>query len=107
VAVVGRGVECSGYADLVASGVVITGGTTILEGMPELAEQVLNMPVRRGLPRGIGGLVDVVKSPKFATGVGLVLYGAKHDERDLFKVRDEGAFHKVKRRFKEWFKEIV
>ena len=50
----------------------------ILDGMPELAEQVLGLPVRRGAPRGVGGLVDVVKSPMYATGVGLVLYGAKN-----------------------------
>ena len=58
--------------ELLASGVVITGGSTLLAGMPEMAEEVLGMPVRRGMPRGIGGLVDVVKSPMYATGVGLV-----------------------------------
>ena len=102
-----REIEQSGYADLIASGVVITGGTTILEGMPELAEQVLQMPVRRGLPRGVGGLVDVVKSPKYATGVGLVLYGAKNPEKDLFTIREEKVFQKVKRRMVSWFREIV
>jgi len=56
---------------------VITGGTTLLDGMPELAEQVLGLPVRRGAPQGVGGLVDVVKSPGYATGVGLVRYGAQ------------------------------
>ncbi|OIP31660.1 MAG: cell division protein FtsA [Deltaproteobacteria bacterium CG2_30_63_29] len=106
-ALVFREIEQSGYADLIASGVVITGGTTILEGMPELAEQVLQMPVRRGLPRGVGGLVDVVKSPKYATGVGLVLYGAKNPEKDLFTIREEKVFQKVKRRMVSWFREIV
>lgn len=106
-ALVHREILHSGYEDLIASGVVITGGTTILEGMPELAEQVLQMPVRRGLPKGIGGLVDVVKSPKFATGVGLVLYGASSPFKNLFKIREEKVFHKVKRRMKEWFREIV
>jgi cell division protein FtsA len=75
----------SGFNERVASGVVITGGATIMEGMPELAEQVFELPVRIGLPAGIGGLVDVVNSPMYATGVGLVLYGfesqnsAKHN----------------------------
>jgi len=67
----------TGYADMLASGVVITGGTTMLDGMPEHAEQIFQLPVRRGAPTGIGGLIDVVRSPSYATGVGLVKYGAK------------------------------
>ncbi len=66
----------TGYGDMLASGAIITGGTTLLDGMPELAEQILGLPVRRGAPTGIGGLVDVVKSPSYSTGVGLVKYGA-------------------------------
>ena len=58
-----REIEKNEYDDKLASGVVITGGSTILEGMPELAEEVLGMPVRRGAPMGVGGLVDVVRSP--------------------------------------------
>ena len=65
----------TGYADMLASGAIITGGTTLLDGMPELAEQVLGLPVRRAAPIGIGGLIDVVKSPAYSTGVGLVKYG--------------------------------
>ncbi|MBW2465089.1 MAG: cell division protein FtsA [Deltaproteobacteria bacterium] len=67
----------TGYGDMLAAGVVITGGTTLLDGMPELAEHVLGLPVRRGAPVGIGGLIDVVRSPAFSTGVGLVKYGAE------------------------------
>lgn len=96
----------SGYDDRIASGVVITGGSTILEGMPELAEQVFNMPVRRGTPRAIGGLVDVVKSPMYATGVGLVIAGSKGNDTHRFKVRESNIYHKVKGRMKEWFGEI-
>jgi len=66
----------TGYGDMLAAGVIITGGTTLLEGMPELAEQVLGMQVRRGLPTGVGGLADVVRSPAYATAVGLVRHGA-------------------------------
>lgn len=77
-ALVKREIQKSGYADLLASGVVITGGTSALDNITELAEDVLKLPVRRGQPSGIGGLVDVVRSPAHATGVGLVLHGAKH-----------------------------
>ncbi|MDH5491676.1 MAG: cell division protein FtsA [Myxococcales bacterium] len=66
----------TGFSDMLASGAVITGGTTQLDGMPELAEQLLGLPVRRGAPTGVGGLIDVVKSPAYATGVGLVKVGA-------------------------------
>ncbi|WP_373044212.1 cell division protein FtsA [Vulgatibacter sp.] len=103
-----REVERCGYQDLLASGVVITGGSTLLAGMPELAEEVLGLPVRRGLPRGIGGLVDVVKSPMYATGVGLVQYGARNLEMRNFKIRggDDNVYKKVGKRMKEWFAEI-
>jgi cell division protein FtsA len=96
----------SGYEDRIASGVVLTGGSVILEGMPELAEQVFNTPVRRGAPRGIGGLVDVVKSPMYATGVGLVIWGSKTQASSRFKVRESNIYAKVKDRMKEWFGEI-
>ncbi len=77
-------IQKCGFEDLLAAGVVITGGSTLLAGMPELAEEVLGLPVRRGMPRGIGGLVDVVKSPMYATGVGLVVVrGATHQDRRL------------------------
>ncbi len=96
----------SGLEDRISSGIVLTGGSVILEGMPELAEQVFNMPVRRGAPRGIGGLVDVVKSPMYATGVGLVIWGSKTQANSRFKVRDANLYAKVKDRMKEWFGEI-
>ena len=74
---VGHVIAETGFADMLASGAVVTGGTTQLDGMPELAEQILGLPVRRGAPCGVGGLMDVVKSPSYATGVGLVKYGAE------------------------------
>ena len=86
---------------------MITGGSTLLAGMPELAEEVLGLPVRRGMPRGIGGLVDVVKSPMYATGVGLVVYGAQQQaESPYFRIRDENVYRKVKGRMREWLGEI-
>jgi cell division protein FtsA len=96
----------SGYEDMIASGVVLTGGSTLLEGMPELAEQVFNLPVRRGVPKGIGGLVDVVKNPLHATGVGLVLYGSRNQGSRIFKNREDNVYHKVKERMREWIEEI-
>jgi cell division protein FtsA len=93
--------------EVLASGVVITGGSTLLSGMPEMAEEVLGTPVRRGLPRGIGGLVDVVKSPMYATAVGLVIYGSQQQvESPYFRIRDENVYRKVKVRMKEWLGQI-
>ncbi|MFL6622616.1 MAG: cell division protein FtsA [Sulfurifustaceae bacterium] len=67
----------SGFEDVLGSGVVITGGSSKMEGMVDLAEEVFHMPVRLGIPQYIGGLKSVVQNPIFATGVGLVLYGAR------------------------------
>ncbi len=101
-----REIVKSGFEDVIASGVVITGGTCILPGMPELAEQIFNLPVRRGVPRDIGGLTDVVNSPIYATGVGLVKYGSKNLQISNFKIGQENVFDKVIRRMKEWFGEF-
>ncbi|MDA8099272.1 MAG: cell division protein FtsA [Nitrospiraceae bacterium] len=68
----------TGSEDMIASGVVLTGGTALMEGMQDAAEKYLGMPVRRGAPKNIGGITDIVNSPVYATGVGLVLYGAEH-----------------------------
>ena len=66
----------SGYFDGLAAGAVITGGATAMEGVADVAEHILGIPCRRGAPTKIGGLVDVVRSPSYATGVGLVMFGA-------------------------------
>src|SRR5512140_675572 len=86
-----REIQKAGQEDLLASGVVLTGGSTNLHGMAELAEEVLGLPVRRGLPRGIGGLTDVVKSPQHATAVGLLLYGARQGRGDFKRSLNGGA----------------
>ncbi|MEE9569924.1 MAG: cell division protein FtsA, partial [Candidatus Binatia bacterium] len=70
-----REIAKSGQEDSLASGMVMTGGSTLLPGMIEMAEEIFNMPVRMGIPSHVGGLIDVVSSPAYATGVGLVLYG--------------------------------
>ncbi len=96
----------SGFEENLASGVVLTGGSTMLAGMPELAEQVFDLPVRRGVPRGVGGLVDVVRSPLYATGVGLVIHGSRTMQETRFKIKDDGVYFKVKERMKNWMLEI-
>jgi cell division protein FtsA len=103
---VNREIVRSGYEDLIASGAVITGGSTILAGMPELAEQIFNLPVRRGMPNGIGGLTDVVSSPKHATGVGLVKYGSRNLQSKNFMIGQDNIFDKVARRMKDWLGEF-
>jgi len=103
-----RNIAETGYSDLLASGVVITGGATILEGMVEVAEEVLGMPVRRGAPMGVGGLVDVVKSPVYATGAGLVMYGAQHSASAMHRpIRGSLRDAPMLRRMKEWLREIL
>lgn len=97
----------SGFADLISSGVVLTGGATIMEGVPELAERVFHLPVRRGLPSGVGGLVDVVSSPMYATGVGLLLYGQKcRLQGRNHTLNGHGVFDRVLSRMKAWFGEF-
>ena len=98
---VNREIHRSGMEDLISAGVVLTGGTALLPGIEELGEQVFEMPVRVGRPNGVGGLVDVVSSPMFATGVGLVLWGRKNYFRRGFRVRDNNLFHKIWDRIKE------
>ncbi|HYA14758.1 MAG TPA: cell division protein FtsA, partial [Syntrophales bacterium] len=96
----------SGYEDILAAGVVLTGGTSIMEGITELAEHVFNMPVRRGCPTGVGGLTDVVNSPMYATGVGLVLYGSKTLSKDALRESEANIFKKMMHKMKKWFLEF-
>ena len=96
----------SGYEDILAAGVVLTGGTALLEGITELAEQIFNMPVRRGRPTGSGGLNDVVNSPMYATGVGLVLYGSKHISKNAFIQGSGSLFVNMFKKIKKWFLEF-
>ncbi|MBN1282998.1 MAG: cell division protein FtsA [Proteobacteria bacterium] len=96
----------SGYEDMLAAGVVLTGGTSSLEGAGELAEQIFNLPVRKGLPKRIGGLVDVVKNPMYSTAVGLTQLGSNNRDEQRFKVRDRNIYNKVKGRMKELLGEI-
>ena len=96
----------SSYKDRLNAGVVITGGTALLEHIVDLTEQIFDLPVRRGQPTGIGGLTDVVNSPIYATGVGLVKYGSRNMQTRNFVIGDENLFDRVTRRMKEWFGEF-
>ena len=97
----------SGHRDIITSGIVLTGGSSIMRGMEEAAERIFELPVRKGLPISIGGLVDVVNSPMFATAVGLLFYGMekaqKGENRSLAGTR---VFNKVFTRMKEWMEEF-
>jgi len=93
----------AGMEERVASGVVITGGSAIMEGIPEAAERVMEFPARRGVPMNIGGLVDVVNSPMYATGVGLVLFGAQEGRTGKGKRLAGGnMFTNILGRMKDW-----
>lgn len=96
----------SGYHEMLSGGVVLTGGSTILEGTVELAEMVFDMPVKRGLPAGVGGLRDVVNSPKFATAVGLLKYGARHSNKARYPIRDVNIYDKIKGSMRTWIKDL-
>jgi cell division protein FtsA len=67
----------SGFEDLIAAGIVLTGGTSKMEGVVELAEEIFHMPVSIGHPQGVTGLTDIVRNPIYSTAVGLLMYGAK------------------------------
>jgi len=90
------------FLGAIPCGIVLTGGSSALEGLPELAEEIFELPVRRGTPRGIGGLVDRVQGPEFATGVGLAIWGSKRRTRPRFRVYDGSTFRKVRARMREW-----
>ncbi len=93
-----------GLEDRIPSGVVLTGGCSALDGVADLAEEIFETPVRHGIPSRVGGLQDVVRGPMYATGVGLVLFGASQDrENTRFRIRDDSIFGRVKQRMRDWF----
>ncbi len=92
----------SGFEDLIAGGVVMTGGSSKMEGLIDLAEEVFHMPVRLGAPQYVTGLVDVVRNPIHATGVGLLLFG--HRNRPVrIPENSRGSFKAAWDRMKSWF----
>jgi cell division protein FtsA len=102
-----REVYRAGLENSIPSGLVLTGGTSLLEGTTEIAESVFNLQTRLGKPQGITGLVDVVNNPMYATGVGLVLYGAKNQTEKKFRIRDAHIFNRIVTQMKRWFKDVV
>ncbi len=96
----------SGIYDALASGVVLTGGSTIMDGMVELAENIFEMPVRRGFPDKIGGLTDLVNSPAYSTVVGLLLFGAKNIGKKTYSKAHSDNMGKIFDKIKGWLKDF-
>jgi cell division protein FtsA len=99
-----REIMRAGMKEYITSGVVLTGGSALLEGISSVAESVFEVPVRVGTPQGISGLVDVVNNPMYATGVGLVVYGSKNQETKKFRIRDTNIFNRIMKRMRGWFR---
>ena len=99
-----RELRASGFEELLSSGIVLTGGSASMQGMVELGEEVFHMPVRLGVPTYSGGLAEVVRNPRFSTGVGLLVSGLEQKKRDehvrLHTANFKGVFEKMA----SWFK---
>ncbi len=89
-----------------ATGAVLTGGSMMMKGTVELAEKILGMPVRLGIPMEVGGLKDIIGNPIYSTGVGLVQYGLDNNENKKIRIRDENIFRTVLDSMKNWFHEF-
>ncbi len=104
----GLEVKRAGLMEQVAAGIVVTGGSSAMAGVPELAEQLFDLPVRLGIPSGVGGLKEVVSSPMHATGVGLVLYGAAHlDQHRFSRSSEQSLVDKIIKRMRQWFSDFL
>lgn len=92
----------SGYEDLIPAGIVLTGGTSKMEGVAELAEEIFHMPVRLGSPQNVSGLKDIVKNPIYSTGVGLLIYGLRQ-QAQLGKSHNRHKDDSLWSKMKNWF----
>jgi cell division protein FtsA len=99
-------IQRAGYEKMLHSGIVLTGGGAMLEGMAEIAEQIFDLPIRRGYPTGIGGLTDHVNSPAFATAVGLVMYAHRNGASEAARLAGVGALGRVAGRLRGLFREF-
>jgi len=90
--------------DKIASGVVITGGSALLPGMAEIADQIFQVPTRIGYPQNLTGLVDMVNTPMYSTAIGLVLHGLEYSVDKKFRIRDGNIFNRLLAKMKSWFK---
>jgi len=93
----------SGFEELLGSGIVLTGGSSKMEGMTELAEEVFHIPVRKGIPQYMGGLSEVVRSPVYSTGVGLIQFGYNHRGAKLREPETASGFKTTFERMRSWF----
>lgn len=93
----------SGFEDLIAAGIVISGGSARVEGLVELAEEIFHMPVRLGVPQYVTGLNEVIRNPIYATGVGLLLYGRQHGGHSVGGTLASGGFKGMWNKMKSWF----
>jgi cell division protein FtsA len=93
----------SGFEEICAAGVVLTGGTSKMDGVIELAEEIFHMPVRLGVPQHVGGLVDVIRNPIHATGVGLLLFGHKQQNSFSSRELEENSGDSLWMKMKSWF----
>lgn len=91
----------SGFEDLIAAGIVLTGGASKMEGVVDLAEEIFHMPVSLGSPRNVAGLKDIVRNPIYATGVGLLLYGQEQEAENPGGKRSSGVG--LGARIRRWF----
>lgn len=98
-----RELRQSGFEELLSSGVVLTGGSSAMQGMVELGEEVFHMPVRLGLPNYSGGLSEVVRNPRYSTGVGLLISGLEQMKRDQHVRMQVGSINQIFERMKKWF----
>ena len=92
----------SGFEELLSSGIVLTGGSSVMHGMVELGEEIFHMPVRVGVPKYAGGLAEVVRNPRYATVMGLLLEGAGQLAQGR-RAQQGGSFRQVLARMREWF----
>ncbi len=97
----------AGMENVITAGMVITGGTALLDGAAEIAESVLDQPTRLGKPMSITGLVDVVNNPMYSTAVGLVIYGAKNQSDRSFRIKEGSVLNRIISRMKKWFKDVI
>jgi cell division protein FtsA len=93
----------SGMEEMIASGIVITGGSAMMRGMMELGEEIFHMPLRLGMPRYVGGLSEVISNPRYATGVGLILMGKQQLERHLSGQMESTSVGRIFEKMKSWF----
>ncbi len=105
---VGQEIDASGFRNVIASGAVITGGTSLMPGCDDVAAEILQLPVRVGFPENITGLTDIVNSPMYATGVGLLRYALSNAQlgRSPALAADHTLLNRMSRRMKDWMQDF-